>query len=266
MQKGNLDIAPIWTDFKTFDGSAWRGIVDLFFAGIPCQPHSLAGKRVGKSDERNLWVDMARITREMEPRYVIVENVPGLFTSQSENIIDPSVVAPEIRFVSNKLPAYGLQIIGELQTMGYLVFKFNLSASAVGANHRRDRVFIIGVLSDSKKQRKRGLSIQQRDKRSQGLYANRHSEDVPNTLQSELERMWSRRHQKLQACKEKTKFMCSFENWSVEPDVGRVANGVPFRVDRIKALGNAVVPQVAYEVGKIILKIEEFRHTTKNLD
>ena len=64
---------------------------------------------------------------------------------ERERIIDPSVMPPQIRYVENELPPYGFQIIGELQAMDYLVFKFNLSAAAVGANHRRDRVFILGV-------------------------------------------------------------------------------------------------------------------------
>lgn len=77
MDRGRLDPAPIWTDLKTFDGRPWRGVVDLVAAGYPCQPFSVAGKRGGSSDPRHLWPHVARIIGEVEPSLVFLENVPG---------------------------------------------------------------------------------------------------------------------------------------------------------------------------------------------
>ena len=227
MRKGNLDTAPIWDDFKTFDGGQWRGAVDLFAAGIPCQPHSIAGRGAGAADERNLWPDMARITREMEPRFVLVENVPGLFARERP---------------------YGLEVIGELQAMGYLVFKFNLSAAAVGANHNRDRIFILGVQVADAKQFER---IQRKSQEfTDEAWEHAQCEPVQgceNVANSDC----SSTEHKIQ-----TRWNLSTGGswWSVEPDVGRVVDGIPGQLDRIRALGNAVVPQVAYEVGKLILE------------
>ena len=276
MQKGNMDIAPIWDDFTTFDGGKWRGVVDLFAAGIPCQPHSLAGQRRGKCDERNLWPDMARITWEMEPRYVLVENVPGLFTGQKP---------------------YGLEIIGQLQAMGYLVFKFNLSAEAVGANHKRERVFILGVkmanselcrrihpqakeyATKDRKYAQRNTITESADVPYPHLTRSRFNElrvdenkqaenqerrrekipelspgcaDVSYTDAGGLQRQYESKHRSRQP-KENTGWGGW---WATEPDVGRVAHGIPSQVDRLKCLGNAVVPQVAYKIGTIILRIE----------
>src|SRR5215470_2302917 len=71
-----MDRAPIWDDLTTFDGGAWRGLVDCVTAGIPCQPYSLAGEQAGHEDERALWPELVRIVEECEPAFVFIENVP----------------------------------------------------------------------------------------------------------------------------------------------------------------------------------------------
>src|SRR3990172_9327215 len=78
MEDGSLDPAPLWTDLRTLDGRPWRGVVDCLIGGIPCQPHSVAGKRLGAADERDLWPDTARVIGECRPEWVFIENVPGL--------------------------------------------------------------------------------------------------------------------------------------------------------------------------------------------
>lgn len=78
MQAGELDDAPVWTDLATFDGKPWRDAVDCIIAGLPCQPFSCAGKRKGDADERYIWPDFFRILREVRPSLVFLENVPGI--------------------------------------------------------------------------------------------------------------------------------------------------------------------------------------------
>lgn len=78
MEEAALVPAPVWSDLTTFDGRPWRGAVDLVTAGFPCQPWSAAGKHGGVDDERWLWPDIERILREVRPRRVLLENVPGL--------------------------------------------------------------------------------------------------------------------------------------------------------------------------------------------
>ncbi len=130
MEEGFLAQAPIWTDLKTFDGRAWRGKVDIVTAGYPCQGFSVAGRRLGAADPRHLWPEVARVISECEPRIVFLENV------------------------SNHLRLGFRSVAEDLRRMGYKVAATLLRAEEVGASHRRERLFILGV---SKSYDKRGL-------------------------------------------------------------------------------------------------------------
>ena len=123
MQDGWLAPAPIWDDLRTFDGRPWRGLVDFVFGGIPCQPHSLAGKRGGAADERDLWPDFWRVVCEVGPRFVLVENVPGMLSSDGGTVMG--------------------RILGDLAAGGYDAEWDCIPAAAVGAPHRRDRVWLV---------------------------------------------------------------------------------------------------------------------------
>ena len=123
MQDGWLAPAPIWDDLRTFDGRPWCGLVDFVFGGIPCQPHSLAGKRGGAADERDLWPDFWRVVREVGPSFVLVENVPGLLSSDGGTMFG--------------------RILGDLAEGGYDAEWDCIPAAAVGAPHRRDRVWVV---------------------------------------------------------------------------------------------------------------------------
>jgi DNA (cytosine-5)-methyltransferase 1 len=123
MQDGWLAPAPIWDDLRTFDGRPWRGLVDFVFGGIPCQPHSLAGKRGGGADERDLWPDFWRVVCEVGPRLVLVENVPGMLSSDGGTVMG--------------------RILGDLAAGGYDAEWDCIPAAAVCAPHRRDRVWVV---------------------------------------------------------------------------------------------------------------------------
>lgn len=132
MQDGWLAPAPIWDDLRTFDGRPWRGIVDFVFGGIPCQPHSLAGKRGGAADERDLWPDFWRVVCEVGPRLVLVENVPGLLSSDGGRAMG--------------------RILGDLASGGYDAEWDCIPAQAVGAPHRRDRVWVVAYAGGTGRQ------------------------------------------------------------------------------------------------------------------
>lgn len=117
---GLLDDAPIWDDVKTFDGRPFAGVVDIITGGFPCQPYSVAGKQAGEDDERNLWPDTIRIIGEVRPRFVLLENVPGLLGF-----------------------GYIRRIFGDLATSGYDAEWDVVGASDVGASHRRKRLWIL---------------------------------------------------------------------------------------------------------------------------
>jgi DNA (cytosine-5)-methyltransferase 1 len=139
IKDGYLDDAPIWGDISTFDGREFRGLVDIITGGFPCQPHSVAGKQKGESDARNLWPDTLRIISEVAPRYVLLENVPGILAK-----------------------GYGGTVIGQLSEAGYDCRWEVISASEVGASHLRKRWWCLGVLADSEGERYRGGSSTER--------------------------------------------------------------------------------------------------------
>ncbi len=116
---GYLAPAPIWDDVRTFDGQPLRGAIDAILAGYPCQPFSAAGKRLGESDERHLWPDIARIITEVGPRWVFLENVAGHVSLGAETVLR------------------------DLRGMGFTPAAGLFSAREVGATHKRQRWFCV---------------------------------------------------------------------------------------------------------------------------
>ena len=126
IRDGLFDDAPIWDDARTFDGVPWRGLVDVISAGFPCQPFSVAGKRRGEDDPRNLWPDTLRIIREVRPSYAFLENVPGLLAGHG----------------------YFGRILGDLAEAGFDAEWIVLSAADAGANHLRKRLWILAYSTE----------------------------------------------------------------------------------------------------------------------
>ena len=129
IKDGLLDDAPIWADISTLDGRQFRGVVDIITGGFPCQPHSVAGLQRGADDERTLWPETLRVIREVGPRYVLLENVPGLIQSGKGR------------------QAYGGTVLGQLAQAGYVCRWETVGADDVGAPHRRKRWWCIGVVN-----------------------------------------------------------------------------------------------------------------------
>jgi len=205
---GLLPPFPIWDDVQTFDGRPWRGIVDVVSGGFPCQDISAAGKGAGIDGERSgMWREMARIIHEVRPRFVFVENSPML-TSRGLGTV-----------------------LGDLASMGFDARWGVLGAADVGAPHQRDRIWIV---ANSKRTRLEG----RQDSGEQEVSRSGSGCSLVNTS--------SRRHE-LSERKIRSRWDSSEYTswWESEPDVGRVANGVAARVDRLKAIGNGQVPEVA---------------------
>ena len=121
IRDGLLDWAPIISDIRSADFRPMAGMVDAITAGFPCQPHSVAGKKLGSEDERNLWPDTLRIISEVGPKIIMLENVPGLLSGDGQR------------------PAYGGQVVGELSEIEYDAEWDIVSASDAGAPHLRQR-------------------------------------------------------------------------------------------------------------------------------
>ena len=200
-KKAKLVLNKHWPDVPVFDDVSTltretldaRGIsVDVICGGFPCQDISLAGKGAGlEGDRSGLWFQFHRLIKEIQPHYAIIENVSALRNRGLD------------------------QVLRSLDEIGYDAEWHCIPASAVGAPHRRDRIWIVAYPMFA------GLE-------GQRFISSRISEELKNSSYS----CW----------------------WAVEPAVGRVANGVSKRVDRLKQLGNAVVPQIPELIGKAIQK------------
>jgi DNA (cytosine-5)-methyltransferase 1 len=217
-------------DIRELIGDELEG-VDLICGGFPCQPFSSAGKRNGVSDSRWLWPDFLRIIRKVEPRYVLAENVPGLLSIDNGRIFG--------------------SILADLASSGYSVEWDCIPAAALGAPHRRDRVFIVAYPERSGFSRP-SVSVFRRRPFEKGLDSGRPGQAMADPESSECQRPSDSRSRGIGPSDGSS----LGANWAFEPSVGRVADGVPDRMDRLKALGNAVVPQVAEYLGQLIIERE----------
>lgn len=127
MEQGLIHPAPVWSDARTFNGRAWRGAVDGLIGGIPCQPHSLAGKKRGQHDERDLWSTARRIIVQSKAWFVVIENVGGMLAAGSDEI------------------AGAQRVFRDLSKLGFEVEGGLFTAAEVGASHQRERIIILGV-------------------------------------------------------------------------------------------------------------------------
>ena len=202
---------PRHDDIRTFHGSEF-GPFDLLTGGYTCQPFSHAGKRAGEPDPRHLWPEVHRIIRNVRPRYALLENVPGHLSL-----------------------GFG-RVLGDLAESGYDAEWDCIPASAVGAPHRRDRLWIVAHPARNERNGIRRSWQRTFDGRSRQV-RHQHIGENAKKVGSASGRQW-------RVTNDTGKW------WAVEPDVGRMAHGVPNRMDRLSSLGNAVVPQVAELIGR----------------
>lgn len=261
---GLLPPFPIWDDVQTFDGKPWRGIVDVVSGGFPCQDISAAGKGAGIDGERSgMWREMARIICEVRPRFVFVENSPML-TSRGLGTV-----------------------LGDLAAMGFNARWGVLGAADIGANHQRDRIWIVGKLANSKKLLGNGgndnarISVEREaqsefgndcwskvvayansahgegNKRSERTQQEHTNADSTSQLADTKNEGYVRWFRGMGAAQSQYNHRGSQgygrrEWWQAEPDLGRVADGVAARMDRLKAIGNGQVPLCAATAWRIL--------------
>jgi len=255
---------PCHKDIREVRGELYAGVT-LLTGGFPCQPFSVAGKQRGKDDNRYLWPEMLRIIRQARPTWIVGENVAGIVNMALD------------------------QVHTDLEGEGYEVESLIIPACGVDAPHRRDRVWILAhtdICCDSGE--KRGVDAEKVRLSEENREEWRGCGVPSRTSQMEQGRKPNRIHDKANVADTDSKVILSPEiaqydvkngsephdkfswrcssihggegsqaNWLAEPKLGRVAHGVPNRVDRIKGLGNAIVPQVAAEIIRCINQVME---------
>lgn len=254
-----------FADIKDFTGYEYTNQIDVISGGFPCQPFSVAGQRKGKDDDRYLWEEMLRVIATIKPTYVVGENVTGIIGLALDTVLS------------------------DLEAQDYTTEAFIIPACGKNAWHRRDRVWIIAYANSIRRkdeQKENGKPLcngngnykaAEQGRRKQQRRTGKSSSVFPNTTiqgfqewgsetmvrpeqEQELERCSSiSTNTDNTGCKEQRQSItdgaelfapkCS-SWWETEPGVGRVVDGLSGRVDRLKALGNAIVPQVAYEIFK----------------
>lgn len=204
--------------------------IGLVSGGFPCQPFSIAGKRKGTKDDRDLWPEMFRIIKQIWPTWVVGENVANFANMELD------------------------RTLSDLEGAGYQARAFVLPACAVNAPHQRLRTFIVAHSNREGQSQAQGSYQGQRRWTCEGnkVLADASSKRRQTSGHDEFRNIanWQSKRQFSTTSSTPAK-------WQPEPSVGRVADGVPNRLDRLKALGNAVVPQQTLPIFKAIVQIEE---------
>ena len=262
--------AETFADITKTDFTKYANKIDILTGGFPCQPYSQAGKRLGKDDERHLWPEMLRAIREIKPTYVVGENVRGIINWSGGLVFD--------------------EVQTDLEAQGYEVQPFLLPACAVNAPHRRDRIWFIanssresngneisGVVTDScSNGRDRHKEFQKgRDSKqnripfyeSNSLLERGTSTDSNITGLQGKQKQRGTKKGRQNRIKQPARHICtSWQNFPTQPPICGRNDGISYRLDgitfpkwrneSIKAYGNAIVPQVAFQIFKAIQENE----------
>lgn len=249
-----------YEDITKTDFTEWRGRIDVLTGGFPCQPFSVAGKRKGAEDNRYLWGEMLRAIRQIQPTWVVGENVNGILSMvQPCNAVKVGRTDDlfEENYIYRTEQQFTIDVICEdLEHAGYSVQPIVIPACAVGAPHRRDRVWIVAHRTDA-----RAESLQQGGQNGISEFGVVAHAKGARELFGKQEQIQSDR----QNCRiDKSDFRC----FPTQSPICNRDDGLSFRVadltisfakwrsKSIEALGNAIVPQVIYEIFKSIIEVE----------
>lgn len=276
-------------DITKTDFTIWRGRIDVLTGGFPCQPYSVAGKRKGKEDERHLWPEMLRAIQEIQPRYIVGENVPGLINWNGGMVFE--------------------EVQADLEAEGYEVIPFILPAASVNAPHKRERVWFIahrantrtenvqsrengvykyGITSNSTGQLQQGSESRKCGTKGQEVVQQKYrltNTEQPRTMgkNGNASNTSSARREKFDlpgfsngsryGTRGNNADRTDWENFPTQPPICNGDDGLSTRLDgitfpkfrneSIKAGGNAIVPQVAYQIFKAINEFELNFNTNK---
>ncbi len=217
MEEGRLDTAPIFENVLGFYGTPWRGSVDLIVGGFPCQDLSHAGKRAGIEGSRSgLWSEFARLIREIRPKLVLVENVAAILNGGAD------------------------RVLGDLAELGYDAEWDCIRAAACGAPHLRDRFWLVAYPSTHNGSHRGIFTEDGQDhsgwwEKAEEWGIHRNVPQLGTPFAKGLGTRWT--------------------EVDTDPVLPRMAHGIPDELDRIGALGNAVVPQVVEWIARRIKEV-----------
>jgi len=230
MQEGNLPKAPIWDDIRRFPSKYFTGI-EIIYGGFPCQDISIAGRQKGLEGERSgLFFEVLRILDETKAPFIFLENVPNIRIKGAERVCK------------------------ELAERGYDSRWCNISAADVGARHKRERWFLLGYskyagLDATTIKRSYGTTICNSEKGQNETCKFKGTSTSPSLAYAECKGLEGQC--KSERIQEKYPYISDSCEWKTEPRMDRMVDWLPNRVDRIKALGNSVVPlqvKTAFEI------------------
>ena len=280
-------------DIKETDFTSQRGKIDILTGGFPCQPFSSAGKQRGAQDNRYLWPEMLRTVREIQPNWVVCENVAEL----TRMALEPRVVAVESEKLTEGKNIYRTmeggaiieRICQDLEKENYQVQTFLIPACSINAPHRRDRVFIIAALTNTHGQRSRSRECdrekrpvcekqqgqlsedqskgdKERDKFGENGHTGAYTYTTGQRFSRRQETGGTPEINPKQWQKPSRLLRPTWENFPIESPLYGGNDGVSsklsgitfpkFRQEAIQAYGNAVVPGLAYEIFQSIQKAE----------
>ena len=247
-----------WGDVRTFPPGSpdeWR--VDLICAGVPCQPVSHAGKQKGADDERWMWGEALRVVADLQPRFFVAENPVGILNHDAGRTFRG--------------------LLRAIASVGYVCEWHVVAASDIGAPHRRQRVWLVAYADSVSRiegqprracERISAASAGSQGRQDEGqarAVSGRCGADVADSDRRGLEVQRLAEHGDKQGSAghlangrspwgrwQRTPELAEY--WSTEPELGRLAHGIPSRVDRLRCLGNAVVPQIVELIGRAIIE------------
>lgn len=261
----NFPGVPIAGDIFEFDATKFLG-VGLVTGGFPCQPFSVAGKQLGNKDDRAIWPQMLRVIHEARPTWVIGENVSGIIKMELDNVLS-DLEREGYTTQTLVIPAAGVDAKHRRERVWILAHTTGTRRSGGeghmgtdGCNLREEVQTRLGTSEDMASSSEDapdsnsircGDTLERQDQIRLSECRNKQTEgqrDVANSNSSDDSHQEGGRSEGDPGSESSGADGRSGINWLPEPSVGRVANGVPSRVDRLKGLGNAIVPQVAFEI------------------
>ena len=231
--------AESFTDITKTDFTKYYGTVDIITGGFPCQPYSFAGKRKGKEDERHLWPEMCRAIREISPRFVVGENVRGLLNWNGGLVFE--------------------EVCAELESYGYQVAPVIIPACAVGAPHRRERIWFVAYAdgTEQRNHRRTDNSEAEKVRRKNEGNVSRELSSYGNASNADSWRLERRRSKLTNQRNNWDRFPTQLPICGRNDGFSSELDGITFpkwRNETIKAYGNAIVPQVAFQIFKALEK------------